>query len=312
MVKRIVTVTMNPAIDKSVYVDKLMTGCLNRVKKIRVDPGGKGINVSKAFSSYGLKQIATGILGGSTGKQIMSMLKEFNFEKDFLQVKEETRVNIKINEITTGIVTEINDPGLALCSKDLEAFFIKLKKHLRKSEVLVLSGSLPQKIPDCFYNVCIQIAEKMNNKVILDTDGSALKTGIAAKPFAIKPNIKELEQLTGKILDTTDKVVTEVEKIAKTGVEMVLVSMGRRGSLLHYKGKSFFALPLDIKVKSTVGAGDAMVAALAYCILKDISPEDTVKITAAAGALTSALDGSDMAEWQEIRNYYNKVNMKEI
>lgn len=312
MTKGIVTVTMNPAIDKLVYVDQFAVGGLNRITSMRTDPGGKGINVSKAFSSYGVRQVAIGILGGKKGKELLSMLKKYKFRKDFLFVKEETRVNMKIHDNATGKITELNAPGQPVRSEDLELFFHKLKKHLVNSDLLVLSGSLPLGVPDCFYSVCIQIAEEMNIRVIFDADSKALNNGVHAKPYAIKPNIRELEQFTGKTLDTTKKIVSEIERLSNSGISLILVSLGEKGSFFHYKNKTYMVSPLNVRVKSTVGAGDAMVAALAYCILMDFSPEETAQITVAAGSLTAACDGSEMAEWQKIREVYHNVSLKEV
>lgn len=309
---KIITVTMNPAIDKIVTVEDFTTGQLNRIKSIRLDPGGKGINVSKAVITYGIEQLATGILAGNNGKNLLSMLKEYKFHKDFVMVPGETRTNMKIRDLKTNAITEVNEPGQPLRTEDLEVFFRKLKKYLHKSEIMVLSGSLPPETTDCFYTAAIQMAAQMNSRVIFDADGSSLKMGIQSKPYAIKPNLREMERLTGKVLDTYDKIRIEVERLAKTGIGMILVSMGERGSVFHCKGTTWRVSPLQVEVKSTIGAGDAMVAAMAFCMHHGKSPEETARITMAAGCLSTAEEGTEMARWQDIQQVYNNVKIDEL
>jgi 1-phosphofructokinase len=196
MEPRIITVTMNPAIDKIMTAEDFAAGRLNRVKTVRMDPGGKGINVSKALLSYGVEQVALGILAGKNGKNLLNMLKEYNFKKDFVMVPGETRINMKIRDANTGLITEVNEQGNTLRTEDMETFFKKLRKYLPKSEIAILSGSLPPETSDCFYTAAIQMSAQQNSRVIFDADGSAFKLGIQSKPHAIKPNLAELERLT--------------------------------------------------------------------------------------------------------------------
>jgi len=312
MEPKIITVTMNPAIDKMLTADGFTAGGLNRVKTVRTDPGGKGINVSKALLSYGVEQVALGILAGKNGKSLLNMLKDYPFKKDFVMVPGETRINMKIHDLKTGLVTEINEQGNTLRTEDMETFFRKLRKYLPKSEIVILSGSLPPETPDCFYTAAIQMSAQCNARVIFDADGSALKLGIQSKPHAIKPNLAELERLTGKVLDTYDKIRVEVQRLARTGIQTILVSMGEKGAVFHSNGTTWRISPLQVDVKSTIGAGDAMVAALAWCMLEGYSPEDTARITVAAGCLTAAEEGSEMARWQDIQQVYGKVVLDEL
>lgn len=308
----ILTVTLNPAIDKTVYVENLKEGKLNRVKSLRIDPGGKGINVSKALCSYGLKQKATGILGGMNGSHLLTLLDKFNFPKDFMTVPGETRVNLKIRDLKTGLVTEINEPGPEISRSEADEFLKLLEQHLHSCHIMILAGSLPEGIQPDFYSECIRLAHSMNVLSILDADGEAFRNGCRAVPYAIKPNLHEFERLTGKSFSSYRDICDEIRKVQQTGIELILVSLGRDGSVLSYRNKIYRALPLPVQVKSTVAAGDSMVAALAYCILNDIPPDETARITSAAGSLTAALDGSDMSEWKDIRNMYKKVYLEEI
>ncbi len=309
---KIITVTMNPAIDKILTIDEFATGQLNRIKSVRMDPGGKGINVSKALLSYGVEQVALGVLAGKNGRNLRNMLKDYKFKKDFVKAPGETRINLKIRDLKTGLITELNEQGNTVRTEDMELFFRKLRKYLPESEVTILAGSLPPETSDCFYTAAIQMSAQLKSRVIFDADGSALKLGVQSKPYAIKPNLAELERLTGKVLDTYEKIRIEVAKLAKTGIQIILVSMGERGAVFHSKGTTWRVSPLPVEVKSTIGAGDAMVAALSWCMLKEYSPEDTARITVAAGCLTAAEEGSDVARWQDIQQVYGKVVLDEL
>ena len=139
----IVTVTMNPALDKMITVENFNAGKLNRAKSVRLDPGGKGINVSKALSTYGVKQVATGILGGQTGRLVSSMLKGYGINQDFLFISGQTRVNIKILDKITGSITEVNEQGPEISYETLEEFFNKLKKWLKMQICLSCPGVCP-------------------------------------------------------------------------------------------------------------------------------------------------------------------------
>lgn len=312
MEPKIITVTLNPAIDKIMTAEDFTAGRLNRVKALQTDPGGKGINVSKALVSYGVEQVALGILAGKNGKNLLNMLKAYPFKKDFVMAPGETRVNMKIRDLKTGLITEVNETGTTVRNEDMELFFRKLKKYLPKSEIAILAGSMPYEITDCFYTAAIQLCAAQKNRVIFDADGLALKMGVQSKPYAIKPNLAELERLTGKELDTYDKIRIEIERLVKTGIQIVLVSMGERGAVFHGNGTTWYVSPLQVDVKSAIGAGDAMVAALSWCMLNEISPEDTARITVAAGCLTAAEEGSKVAQWKDIQQVYEKVALREL
>ncbi|NLM10980.1 MAG: 1-phosphofructokinase [Clostridiaceae bacterium] len=308
----ILTVTLNPAVDKTVYIENMKIGELNRVKAIRTDPGGKGINVSKALCSYGVEQKATGILAGMNGRYLLSLLEKFHFPKEFLMVSGETRVNLKIKDEKTNLVTEINETGPLIAKSNTEEFIKLLKEHLIKCDLIVLSGSLPDGMPSDFYAQCIRLASDMKVASILDADGEAFKFGCKALPYAIKPNLHEFERLTGKSFSNYREIRDEIKVIHETGIELVLVSLGKEGSVLSYRNKTYHASTLPVQVKSTVASGDSMVAALAYCIKKDIPLDETARITSAAGCLTAALDGSEMSEWKDIKDVYKKVYIEEI
>lgn len=308
----VLTVTLNPAVDRTVYVEELKTGELNRVKAVKTDPGGKGINVSKALHSYDVEQKATGILAGMNGRYLLSLLESYSFPKEFLMVSGETRVNTKILDMKTGLVTEINEQGPKVAENDIEDFLKLMKENLKKCELLVLSGSLPEGVRPDFYARCIEMASEMKVPSVLDADGEPFRLGLKAMPYAIKPNLCEFERITGRTFSGIREIRDEIRKMHKAGIDLILVSLGKEGSVLSWRNKTFHALPLPVQARSTVGSGDSMVAALAYCILKDITADRTARITSAAGSLTAALNGTEMSEWNNIKDVYMNVQIEEI
>lgn len=285
----IVTVTMNPAIDKTVDIEVLERGGLNRIKHVELDAGGKGINVSKTISELGGKSIATGFIAGNTGKIIQNVMDEWNIENDFIEISGETRTNTKVFE-KMGELTELNEPGPVAEEKDVKALLEKLEGYAGEDTLFVLAGSIPQGVEKDIYYQIIQLVHKKGAKVLLDADGELFTKALEAAPDIIKPNRVELEQYAGMDYIASERELLLIaERLMKKGVGTVAVSMGKNGAIFLMENYKVRCPGLKVKAHSTVGAGDAMVAALSYCWDKEMSPEDTVKMCMAvsAGAVTT-------------------------
>ena len=192
----IVTVTMNPAIDKTIDVEHLERGGLNRIQHVELDAGGKGINVSKTIHELGGKSVVTGFVAGNTGKIIQNVMKEWNIESDFIEVAGETRTNTKVFE-KTGELTELNEPGPVIGEDNLKALLEKLEGYAKEDTLFVLAGSVPQGVEKDIYKRIIEMVHKKGAKVLLDADGELFTQALAAGPDIIKPNRVELEQYAG-------------------------------------------------------------------------------------------------------------------
>ena len=185
----IYTVTLNPALDKTVRVLQFAIDQVNRAKALQLDPGGKGINVSKVLHQLGQPNLAMGFLGGETGDSIARRLTALGIQHDFVRISGETRTNLKLFDLSNQKITEINEHGCPVDAKDLASFVQKFNQLLPTCEIVVLSGSTPPGIPDNFYYECIEDAKKAGKKVILDADGEAFRLGLKAIPYAVKPNL---------------------------------------------------------------------------------------------------------------------------
>ncbi len=285
----IITVTINPAVDKTVEVARLIPGALNRIKKVEYDAGGKGINVSKTIRELGGESIAIGFLSGSTGQIIESVLEEKGIRHDFIRIEGETRTNIKVME-EGGIVTELNEPGPVIYPEHLEQLMGKITAYAGRDVLFVLSGSVPDSVDKQIYARMIRLMHEKGAAVLLDAEGELLRHGILEKPDFLKPNASELAAYGGYGEDVSEQVLISLARSLKEGgIRTVALSMGEKGAVFISEGYEVFSPALQVKVHSTVGAGDAMAAALAYAWEKKLDSEETVRLCMAvsAGAVTT-------------------------
>ncbi len=285
----IVTVSMNPAIDKTVDIEKLQQGGLNRIQKVEYDAGGKGINVSKTIRELGGTSIAAGFLGGSAGRMIESVLNKKGIQNDFIWVDGETRTNTKVYE-KTGEVTELNEPGPHISEEQMEQLMKKLEGYADPQTLFILAGSIPNGVDKEIYGKIITRVHTHGAKVLLDADGELFRNALKAGPDIIKPNRVELEEYAGfDYRASIDELLQTAKGLKSKGIETVAVSMGKSGAMLVRDGYEVKCPALSVKAHSTVGAGDAMVAALAYAWDQHLDNEQTVRlcIAASAGAVTT-------------------------
>lgn len=285
----IVTVTMNPAIDKTVEIESMIVGGLNRIKKVVYDVGGKGINVSKTIRELGGDSIATGFLCGSTGKMIEHALTELGIQHDFVWVTGENRTNTKVFE-HNGAVTELNEAGPVIEQEQLDELIQKLMNYANEQTLFVLSGSVPQGIEKDIYAEIIRHVHEKGAQVLLDADGDLFKEALPMIPDIIKPNRAELLEYAGMDADASiNKLMEIADSFISRGIDMIAVSMGQEGAIFYTKSFRAVCPAIQIKAHSTVGAGDAMVAALAYAWGEEMSDTDTVRLCMAtsAGAVTT-------------------------
>ncbi len=304
----IYTVTLNPALDKTVEIPSLTIDSVNRITKMRTDPGGKGINVSKVIHKLGNKSVAAGILGGDTGNAIQSALEAMGLETSFRFVEGETRTNLKVVDPVLHTNTDINEPGVTLSEEILKDYLGELIKKLVPGDIMVLSGSLPKGSPKDTYQTWVKACKKAGAKVILDADGELLAEGLKASPYLIKPNDHELSALLGRTLTTPKELAKAAHELMDTyKIEKIAVSMGGAGALFVTGEETIYAEGLKVPVGSTVGAGDSVVAALAVAEETGMSLEATVRLATATGAANVMCSGTQAAEYDVIQGLIPKV-----
>lgn len=280
----IVTVTMNPAIDRTVDLGELKRGGLNRIRRSVLDAGGKGINVSKTVKALGGTTIAAGFLGGSSGDVIEKALKDYGIKSEFVRVQGETRTNLKIVE-QGGIVTELNEPGPMVTEEQTNDLIARLEGYASEETLFVLAGSIPGGIGKEIYRVITERVHARGASVLLDADGELFANSLAAGPDIIKPNCMELEEYYHMNCHASEEQLADLGgRLLEQGVSLAVVSMGQRGALFLGKERKYRCRGLSVEVHSTVGAGDAMVAALAYGWDRKMSLEESVTLGMAVSA----------------------------
>lgn len=308
----IYTVTLNPALDKTVEVPGMALDTVNRITEMRTDPGGKGINVSKVIAKLGGESCAAGILGGGSGKMLEKLLEGEPFATRFHFVEGQTRTNLKIIDREGHTNTDINEPGLTVTDADLDALLHELLAELRPGDIVILAGSLPKGAPQDTYRTWTAACKKAGARVFLDADGALLAEGLKAAPYLIKPNDDELSRLAGKKLETLEELTAEGRRLLERGIERVVISLGGRGALYLRKGSTIYAEGLRVPVGSTVGAGDSVVAALAYAEAQGLSEEEAVRLSTAAGAANVMCSGTQAAEREAVEALLPKVRFSRL
>ena len=308
----IITVTLNPAIDKTIEIDEFKIGSVNRIVSTRIDAGGKGINVSKVIKELQHKSLALGFLGGNSGNQIKDYLDDLNINNEFLSVKGETRTNLKIFDKINNTHTDINENGPSLAGKDITNIKEKIMEYCTEKSLVILSGSVPSGTSSAVYGEIIKEIKNKGGKVILDAEGDLLLQGIKAGPYMVKPNIDELEKAFGMNIDNEDKVIKIAKKILEYGVKYVVISLGAEGSMFISREKVAKVNGLKVEVKSTVGAGDSMVAAMSVAAQNGYSFEEAIKLACATSTANVMTEGTQTGRFEDIEKLKNQIIIKYI
>lgn len=323
--RMIITVTLNPAIDKTVTVEKLRTGELHKVLSSREDAGGKGINVSKTIKSLGGKSIAVGFLGGAAGERIEEALRVLDIEEYFTHIQDRTRTNLKIAD-QSGVVTELNEPGPRITQAETEAFCSTFGNLAGPGDLVIVSGSMPGEIPVDFYARLVREVHALGAEIFVDADGMAFAEAVKAVPDIVKPNLPELkrycekEGLTGAELaaesaaeEKLPKKVCEVlgmgDILRAHGIAEVIVSMGADGAVFLTETGNYYTPALSVPVCSTVGAGDAMVAAYAYARMQEKPLEERIRFCVAVSAGAVTTQGTNPAKREDVEHYMPQVQL---
>ena len=282
MAPRIVTVTLNASIDQTARIPNFTAGAVNRVAWEQADAGGKGVNVASFLADFGYAIAVTGILGADNQELFLRLFAEKELIDRFVRVPGHTRVNIKVVDDARHQVTDINFPGVAVQAAQIDEVFATIDALAAAgAEVFVLSGSLPAGVAPTVYRDITERLTTRGRSVVLDTSGEALARAIEVAPNMIKPNIDELAELLGHPLDDEPAIVAAARSLHKRGIEWVVVSMGGKGAIFVTADAAVHAVPPRVPIKSTVGAGDAMVAGIVHARLQNLGIEECARLATA-------------------------------
>lgn len=308
----IITVTLNPGLDYILQIEKLALKETQRAQNTFLYAAGKGVNVSRMLTRFGVQTSAWGFVGGNNGNIFRSILEKEGINSNFIPCKDETRMNVIITELCSYNQLRISPKGPDIEEEELKTLNRRMENLPEEVEFVCFGGSLPQGVPDDIYKHLINMVQSKGIKCILDTSKNALTHGIEAKPYLIKPNLHELNQITGGKVEKIEDIKKEAAKIVKNGVQNVIVSLGEEGAIFVNRNKITHALAPKVNSKSKVGAGDSMVAGLIYGIHRALSEEDVIKYGIAFGTAAVLTTGTELACQDDIMNLFKKIEIKSV
>lgn len=306
----IYTVTLNPAIDKTVVIENFSAGMVNRVTSVREDAGGKGINVSKCLKKLGQDSVAAMILAGDTGRRLEKMLGVLEIPVLPVWAAGENRTNLKIIDPIKKENTDINEPGPVVTQELLQNLREALREQVKQGDILVLSGSLPAGVDRSLYEQWTAYFREKGVCVYLDADGEPMRSGMKSLPYLIKPNNDELAALVEKPALSKEEMIAEGKRLLGTGIAEIVISLGGDGALFISADGCWKAEGLDVPVKSTVGAGDSVVAAMAFGQVRNLPRETKIKLAVAMGAASVMQSGTQPPEAQLVWELAQQVKIK--
>lgn len=302
----ICTLTVNPAVDRLLFISELNRDNTNRIKRMETVLGGKGTHVSVNLRILGCENRAYGIGYGDTGRTIEDMLRKRGVQVAFLHKdKGESRTNYALIE-DSNICTLITEKGETVPKEICEELIDNIVTTLENGDYLILSGDASNTEIPYIYNVLIDKIRggNLDIRIFLDTSSENLVRGLDQKPFLVKPNEDELSQVMGRPMETDEDILEGIAEISRKGISCVAVSRGAKGSIVQYKGDTYKVHPLEVNVVNTIGCGDAFLSGLAYGFERNLAFTDILKTAAAVSAATAESDmtvGFDRQRAEELK-----------
>ncbi len=306
----ITAVGLNLSVDRTIEIARLVPYGTNRALTTRSDAGGKAVNVALMAARLGAKSAVTGFMREADAAYFGDRLREGNVEADFVTLPGAMRVNVKVLDREKGAVTEFNEPGAPVTPEDLKEVVKRIEARAALGGWLILTGSLPPGCPKDFYLRLIRAAKGCS--VALDADGEALARAVEGKPTFVKPNRRELEGLIGRPLETTEDVLRGARELIDRGVTFAVVSLGDKGALAVSREECLFAAPPEVPVRSTVGAGDSMVAGITVSLAAGKDLETALRMGVAAAGAAVATEGTQAAATSAIQHIYKSITIQKV
>jgi 1-phosphofructokinase len=308
---RVVTVTINPAIDQTVSIPNFAAGTVNRVQASQMDAGGKGINVAAFLSDFGQPATVTGFLGTANDEIFRRLFVQKGIEDRCVRIAGATRIGVKISDMAQHRTTDINFPGQAPEPADIVRLFDILKELAADHEWFVLSGSIPAGVSAGIYGEMVKTLA--GKKVVLDTSGEGFRQAIAAGPWLIKPNADELGEFVGEKLETSAAIVQVARSLMQRyNIASVVVSMGKEGAIFVEGEDTIWAVPPSVEVKSTVGAGDAMVAGIVAGKIRGLALAECARLATAFSVTAISHIGSGLSSLAAVESARVQVTIREL
>jgi 6-phosphofructokinase 2 len=308
----IYTITLNPALDRTIEIDGLLMDDANRILGEARYAGGKGIDCSRVIEELGEESTALGFIGGYDGLELEGRLINEGVLCDFTRIGGETRTNIILSDRKKKTQIILNAVGPRITPTEIGLFFQKIRSLPRHAECVIVSGSVPPGVNQHIYAQIITTLNEKGIRVALDADGELLQHGCSAKPSIIKPNIHEFQRLTG-ITSTEPAILLEKARaIVAGGIEMVLISMGAEGMVGVTRDVAFQAIPPPVEVVSHVGAGDSALAGFIYALTKGMDFRTALIMAVAAGAAAVMNPGTTLCKKKDVERLQKDVTIEAL
>jgi 1-phosphofructokinase family hexose kinase len=309
----IVTVTLNPALDKIIFLDKLIKKHNNRAKEIIYDIGGKATHVSVVLSSMEIENISTGILAGENGKRVQRLLEAKGVKCDYTWQKgDETRESYIVLPRDEEGSYMITQRGFAIKKDTFENFKKKLEGFINKDDIVVFSGGPPPQITVDMYRELLEIVKHKKGKLIVDVSREYLKEAIKIKPYLIKPNEMEFREIMDKDITSEQEYIEEIKKLNDYGVEIVALSLGKEGSIISTSNKKLRMYPPKIKEVNDTGCGDVFLGGAVAMIFQNKGLEETFRFATAISASKATKERSSDFSLNEARELLKEVRIELI
>ncbi len=308
----IYTVTLNPALDRTIWVEDFTFDDTCRITKEERFPGGKGVDVSRMIGTLGGNSVALGFLGGFDGLEFEGRLFNEGIPHDFVKISGETRTNIIIHSLGDGRELKINASGPNIRPEELAILVARVRMLKPKPTFAVISGSVPPGLSTGIYRQLTLAFESLGAKVILDADGESLSRGLVATPYMIKPNIHELKRLTGREFDSRADMVAAARKLLKEELEVVAISAGAEGIYVVTTDGGFRATTPQVEIKNTVGSGDSLIGGIVFALDNGQSLIDAVKLGVACGTATAMEEGTARGRLNVIQKILPEIKIEPL
>lgn len=308
----IATITLNPCLDEHITVNGLVVEEANRWSKLRRYAGGKGIDVSRAIHEMDSRTIAYGFIGGPEGRAVEILLDEEGVQFSFTPIEQETRTNFIITDTKTSQQTRIDAPGPRISKKELERFYRKVGEIHPEPDLIVASGSIPPGVPvNIYYNIVME-AKGYGVRTILDSEGKWLEEGIKAKPYLIKPNVHEAEELLKRELPSEEAIIEAAVDIVEMGIEIAVISRGENGIIAATKQSIVKAIPPPVKMRNAVGAGDCTTAGLALKLAYREPVIEACRLGVAMGTAATLTPGTELCHRADVEKLLPQIKVWKI
>ncbi len=311
----ILTLTVNPCLDKSFWVDGIEPDKKHRARDVRIDPGGGGINVARVLKRLGAEVLAIFPSGGETGDLLKRQLNLEGVPFQAVSTEGDTRINVTAIDSLTDAIYLFSMPGPRITRDETSSLRRTLESYLERASLLIISGSLSPDVTTSFYKETIELARTKNVKTILDASGEALRVGASASPFLIKANKSELTTIfvpDGKNTPTEEELFEAAGNLIDRGVTAVLISLGEEGAYLITGNRILKAIAPTVKAVSKIGAGDSMVAGVALKVLRNADWGEIVGFGVACGTSAVLTPGTELARHEDILRILPEVRVEEI